>query len=111
MEKLLYFNTATEDSLAVPASCLYLIDGGNDAVTLYFTPKGSNGSLISSVVLNCADGASDALVLAVARACVGGRADEVIVVADDANSVYVDGAITSGAGVGTITADVTVAFS
>lgn len=108
MEKLLYFNTGTEDSLAVPASNLYLIDAGNDVVTLYFTPKGSNGSLISSVVLNCADGASDALCLAIAQACVGGRADEVVVVADDANSNYIDGAISS---VGTITADVTVAFS
>ena len=108
MEKLLYFNTGTEDSLAVPASNLYLIDAGDDVVTMYFTPKGSNGSLISSVALNCGDGASDALVLAIARACVGGRADEVIVVADDANSTYVDAAITS---VGTITADVTVAFS
>jgi hypothetical protein len=108
MEKLLYFNTGTEDSLAVPASNLYLIDGANDSVVLYFTPKGANGSLLSSVTLNCADGASDALVLAIAQACVGGRADEVIVIADDANSTYVDGAIT---GVGTITADVTVAFS
>jgi hypothetical protein len=108
MEKLLYFNTATEDSLAVPASNLYLIDAGNDVVTLYFTPKGANGSLLSSVVLNCADGASDALCLAIAQACVGGRADEVIVVADDANSTYVDSAITS---VGAIVADVTVAFA
>ena len=108
MEKLLYFNTATEDSLAVPASNLYIIDGGDDVVTLYFTPKGANGSWLSSVVLNCADGASDALCLAIAQACVGGRTDEVVVVADDANSTYIDGAITS---VGTITADVTVAFS
>jgi len=108
MEKLLYFNTGTEDSLAVPASNLYLIDAGNDVVTLYFTPKGSNGSLISSVALNCANGASDALCLAIAQACVGGRADEVIVIADDANGVYVDPAISD---VGTITADVTVAFS
>ena len=108
MEKLLYFNTATEDSLAVPASNLYLIDGGNESVTLSFTPKGANGSLLSTVVLNCADGASDALVLAIAQACAGGRTDEVVVIADDANSTYVDGAITS---VGTITADVTVAFS
>ena len=108
MEKLLYFNTGTEDSLAVPASNLYMIDGGNDVVNLYFTPKGSNGSLISSVVLNCANGASDALVLAIAQACAGGRQDEVVVIADDANKVYIDSAITD---VGTITADITVAFS
>ena len=108
MEKLLYFNTGTEDSLAVPASNLYLIDAGNDVVNLYFTPKGANGSLLTSVVLNCADGASDALVLAIAQACVGGRQDEVVVIADDANSTYIDSAITS---VGTITADITVAFS
>jgi len=108
MEKLLYFNTGTEDSLAVPASNLYMIDGANDAVVLYFTPKGANGSLLSSVSLTCADGASDALVLAIAQAIAGGRQDEVVVIADDANSVYVDSAITA---VGTITADATVAFS
>ena len=108
MEKLLYFNTATEDSLAVPASNLYLIDAGDDVVNLYFTPKGSNGSLLTSVVLNCADGKADALCLSIAQACVGGRADEVVVIADDANSTYIDPEISS---VGTITADITVAFS
>ena len=108
IQKMLYFNTATEDSLAVSANNLYLIDAGDDVVTMYFTPHGSNGSLISSVVLNCADGASDALVKALAEACSGGRTDAVVTIADDANSVYVDGAITS---VGTIVADVTVAFS
>jgi len=108
IHKMLYFNTATEDSLAVSTNNIYLIDGSNDAVNIYFTPHGSNGSLLSSVVLNCADGASDALVKVIAEACSGGRADAVVTIADDANSVYIDSAITS---VGTITADVTVAFT
>jgi hypothetical protein len=108
MEKLLYFNTGTEDSLAVPASNLYLIDGGDDVVNLYFTPKGANGSLLSSVVLTVANGDSDAVVKAVAQAAAGGRQDEVVVIADDAAGVYCDPKISACAA---ITADVTVAFS
>ena len=105
---MLYFNTGTEDSLCVPARNLYLIDAGNDVVNLYFTPQGSNGSLISSVVLTVADGDSDAVAKNVGAAISGGFKSEVITIADDAAGVYCDPLISACAA---ITADITVAFS
>ena len=107
MRPMLYFNTGTEDSLAVDAGRLYAIDGGNDVVNLYFDAH-SNGSVISSVVLTVADGDSDQAVRDVAEAIAGARAGEVLVIADDANSKYVTAKVTACAA---ITVDITAAHS
>ena len=101
-QSMLYFNTGTEDSLCVPASNLYLIDAGNDVVNMYFTSPG--GTLLSTVVLTVADGNSDAVAKSVGAAVSGGFKNEVITIADDANSVYCDGLISACAA---ITVDVT----
>ena len=107
MGPLLYFNTATEDSLAVLADRVYAIDGGNDVVNVYIDAN-SNGSVISSVVLTVADGDSDQVVRDVAEAIAGAKAGECLVIADDANSKYVTPKISACAA---ITVDITPAYS
>lgn len=98
----LYFQTAADDAIAVPASQLNYIDIAATAVTLVFqNPTSSANGPTVSVALTTAAGDEEAVCKAVASAIAKGQG--VITVADDANSVYLNDKITA---CGTITIDI-----
>ena len=106
-----YFQTAADDAAAFPVANLYAIDAAATAVTLYFTGATSGtgsagmGGLLSTVALTVTAGQEEAVVKAVAAAANSANKGlgAPIVIADDANSVYIDGGIEL---CGTITMDV-----
>ena len=111
MKKMIYFQTASDDATAFPADNLYSIDAYSTGVDLYFTGDTSGtgtdsiGGLLSNVALTVTAGQEENVVKAIVREMnKGPHSDGLIVIADDANSVYCHTGITA---CGTITLDTT----
>ena len=99
MNTMLFFNNGNEDAAAFQADDLVAIDAGNDVVNLHF----QRGSVLHSVVLACADGASDLLARELAVELSGSKLRNAMVeVANDDTSTYLNSRIT---GVTSITID------
>ena len=104
MKRMLYFQTGTDDATAFPADWIYAIDAGSTAVEIYFTGTGES-TLVSSVGLTVTAGEEENVVKAIVQKInEGPHSDGLIVIADDANSVYCHSGITA---CGTITMDTT----
>ena len=104
MKKMLYFQTDSDDAAAFSADMLYAIDAGATFVKLFFTGTGES-TLISSVGLTVTAGQEEAALKAIVQKInEGPHSDGLIVIADDANSVYAHSGITA---CGTITVDET----
>ena len=104
MKKMLYFQTGADDVTAFPADWIYAIDAGTGAIEIYFTGTGES-TLLSSVGLTVTAGQEEAALKAIVHEInKGPHSDGLIVIADDANSVYCHTGITS---CGTITLDTT----
>ena len=104
MKKMLYFQTGVDDATAFPADWIYAIDAGTGAVEVYFTGTGES-TLLSSVGLTVTAGQEEAALKAIVQKInEGPHSDGLIVIADDANSVYCHPGITA---CGTITMDTT----
>jgi TM2 domain-containing membrane protein YozV len=104
MKKILYFQTGADDVTAFPADRIYAIDAGTATIEIYFTGTGT-GTLLSSVGLTVTAGQEEAALKAIVQKInEGPHSDGLIVIADDANSVYCHSGITA---CGTITLDTT----
>ena len=104
MKKMLYFKTGADDVTAFPADWIYAIDAGTGAIEIYFTGTGES-TLLSSVGLTVTAGQEEAALKAIVHEInKGPHSDGLIVIADDANSVYCHTGITA---CGTITLDTT----
>ena len=104
MKKMLYFQTGADDVTAFPADWIYAIDAGTGAIEIYFTGTGES-TLLSSVGLTVTAGQEEAALKAIVHEInKGPHSDGLIVIADDANSVYCHTGITA---CGTITLDTT----
>jgi len=104
MKKMLYFQTGADDATSFPADRIYAIDAGANAVEIYFTGTGT-GTLLSSVGLTVTTGQEENVVKAIVQKInEGPHSDGLVVIADDANSVYCHSGITA---CGTITFDTT----
>jgi hypothetical protein len=104
MKRMLYFQTGADDVTAFPADWIYAIDAASTAVEVYFTGTGES-TLLSSVGLTVTAGQEENVVKAIIQTINSGpHSDGVIVIADDANSVYCHSGITA---CGTITFDTT----
>ena len=111
MKKMLYFQTAADDATAFPADNIYSIDAYSTGVDIYFTGATSGtgsagiGGLLSNVALTVTAGQEENVVKAIVQKInEGPHSDGLIVIADDANSVYCHSGITA---CGTITLDTT----
>ena len=104
MKRMLYFQTGADDATAFPADWIYAIDAASTAVEIYFTGTGES-TLLSSVGLTVTAGQEENVVKAIVQKInEGPHSDGLIVIADDANSVYCHTGITA---CGTITMDTT----
>ena len=104
MKTMLYFQTGADDVTAFPADWIYAIDAGTGAIEIYFTGTGES-TLLSSVGLTVTAGQEEAALKAIVHAInKGPHSDGLIVIADDANSIYCHVGITA---CGTITLDTT----
>jgi len=104
MKKMLYFQTGADDVTAFPADWIYAVDAASAAVEIYFTGTGES-TLLSSVGLTVTAGQEENVVKAIVHEInKGPHSDGLIVIADDANSVYCHPGITA---CGTITMDTT----
>ena len=104
MKTMLYFQTGADDVTAFPADWIYAIDAGTAAIEIYFTGTGES-TLLSSVALAVTAGQEENVVKAIVHEInKGPHSDGLIVIADDANSVYCHSGITA---CGTITLDTT----
>ena len=95
--KLLYFQTDTDDATAFNAANLTMIDqNGDGTIILSFlgatlsSGTGKNGV----VTLNVTSGKEDVVIKAIANAAANNR-QAFVTIADDANSTYCHGDITS----------------
>ena len=99
MNTMLFFNNGNEDAAAFQADDLVAIDAGNDVVNLHF----QRGSVLHSVVLACADGASDLLARELTVLLSGNTMQNAMVeIANDDTSTYINSRIT---GVTSLTID------
>ena len=104
MKRMLYFQTGSDDASAFPADWIYTIDASTAAIEIYFTGTGES-TLLSSVGLTVTAGQEEAALKAIVHEInKGPHSDGLIVIADDANSVYCHTGITA---CGTITLDTT----
>ena len=100
---MLLFDNGNESLCAFPASSLSVIDAANDTVLLYFGRHATK----HLVTLACADGDSELVAATIGRELAkkyqNPKLHNVIVVADDTNSVYITDGVSSALAGGGIT--------
>ena len=99
-EKLLYFNTADNDSVCYPLSSFRGIDQSADTtLDLYFSPikisDVATGDVVDKIPVTIATGKEKDACADIAKALADAYSDALVVIGDDANSVYVSDHITA----------------
>ena len=103
-DKMLYFNTADNDSYCYPLSSFRGIDQSADGtLDLYFSPikitDVATGDVVDKIPVTIAAGKEKDACADIAKALADAYSDALVVIGDDANSVYVSSHITA---VGTV---------
>jgi hypothetical protein len=99
-EKMLYFNTADNDSVAYPISSFRGIDQSADTtLDLYFSPikitDVATGDVADKIPVTIAAGKEKDAISDIANALADAYSAALVVIGDDANSVYVSSHITA----------------